>query len=181
MELQGKTIGILAENHYEDLELWYPYYRFIEAGATVKIIGSGTEETYKGKYGYPVTPEVDIIEVDPPDFDAIIIPGGFAPDFMRRVPRMIEFVRASVLLGKIVAAICHGPWMLASANVLHGKKATCFFAIADDIRNAGAHYLDQEVVRDGNIITSRKPSDLPAFCREIIQTLNNDNAVNNGT
>jgi protease I len=110
-------------------------------------------------------------EVKAADFDAVIIPGGYAPDHMRRNKAMVDLVREAVQQKKIVAAICHAGWMLASAGVLRGRKATCYIAIKDDVVNAGAEYLDQEVVRDGNLITSRFPADLPAFCRTIIAAL----------
>ncbi len=105
------------------------------------------------------------------DYDGIIIPGGYAPDLMRRFPPMVKLVRDAHDQGKVIGAICHAGWMLVSAGILKGKKATCFFAIRDDLINAGANYIDQDVVRDGNLITSRMPDDLPAFCREIILAL----------
>jgi protease I len=160
MDLQGKRVAILAENNYQDLELWYPLLRMREAGAEVKVVGTGSATTYTSKHGYEVA-----------DFDAVIIPGGYAPDLMRRYPAMVSLVREAFEQGKVVAAICHAGWMLASAGIVKGKKATCFYAIKDDLVNAGATYLDQEVVQDGNLITSRVPSDLPAFCRTIIAAL----------
>ena len=170
MELKGKHVAVLAEDLYEDLELWYPVYRFREAGAKVTIVG-GNAGGYSSKHGYPVTPDAMAGKVNAADFDAVIIPGGYAPDRMRRHKAMVDLVREVFAKGKVVAAICHGGWMLVSANVLQGKKATCFFAIKDDLSNAGARYEDREVVRDGNLVTSRKPEDLPAFCRTIIQAL----------
>ena len=167
MVLKDKKIAILVEQMYQELEVWYPYFRFKEAGAEVYLVGPEKKE-YKGKYGYPATPELTIDEVEPQDFDAVVIPGGFAPDYMRRVPRIIEFVREMYYAKKVVAAICHGGGVLASAKIIKGKDVTGFFAIKDDLENAGGRYLDQEVVRDKNIITSRKPEDLPAFCRTII-------------
>jgi protease I len=163
MSLEGKRVAVLAEDNYQDLELWYPLLRMREAGAEVKVIGTGSAETYTSKYGYPVT--VDAAA------DAVIIPGGYAPDRLRRYPAVLKLVRETFEQGKIVAAICHAGWVPASAGILKGKKATCFFAIKDDLINAGATYLDQEVVQDGNLITSRTPDDLPAFCRTIIATL----------
>jgi protease I len=117
--------------------------------------------------------QVDVVadQVGPGEVDAVVIPGGYAPDLMRRYPAMVDLVSEAFKQGKIVAAICHAGWMLASANVLQGRRATCFFAIKDDLVNAGARYVDAEVVRDGNLITSRMPSDLPAFCRAIIEGL----------
>jgi protease I len=171
MELTGKRIAILAENMYNELELWYPLLRMQEAGASVKIIGTGTAGTYLSKHNFEVKVDAAAKDVHAEDFDAVIIPGGYAPDFMRRDPAMVGLVREMSQQGKVVAAICHAGWLLVSANILHGKKATCFHAIKDDLVNAGATYMDQEVVQDGNLITSRTPSDLPAFCRTIIAAL----------
>jgi protease I len=171
MNLEGKSVIILAENSYQELELWYPFYRLKEEGAEVRIIGSGGNSTFTSKTGYPVTADLSAEEVDMAQYDAIIIPGGYAPDVMRRYPSMVKLVRDAHDQGKVIGAICHAGWMLVSAGILKGKRATCFFAIRDDLINAGAEYLDQEVVRDGNLITSRMPDDLPAFCREIIRTL----------
>ena len=170
MELKGKRVAVLAEDLYEDLELWYPVYRFREAGAKVTIVGGGASG-YSSKHGYPVTPDATAEKVNAAAFDAVIIPGGYAPDRMRRHKAMVDLVRDVFARGKVVAAICHGGWMLVSADVLRGRKATCFFAIKDDLVNAGARYEDREVVRDGNLITSRKPEDLPAFCRAILQAV----------
>jgi len=170
MELKGKRVAVLAEDLYEDLELWYPVYRFQEAGAHVTIVGGGASG-YSSKHGYPVTPDETAGKVNADDFDAVVIPGGYAPDRMRRHKAMVDLVHDVFARGKVVAAICHGGWMLVSAGVLRGRKATCFFAIKDDLVNAGARYEDREVVRDGNLVTSRKPEDLPAFCWTIIQAL----------
>jgi len=170
MEMKGKHVAVLAEDLYEDLELWYPVYRFREAGAKVTIVGGGAGG-YSSKHGYPVTPDATAEKVNAADFDALIIPGGYAPDRMRRHKAMVDLVRDVFARGKVVAAICHGGWMLVSADVLRGRKATCFFAIKDDLVNAGAMYEDREVVRDGNLVTSRKPDDLPAFCRTILHTV----------
>lgn len=169
--LEGKHIAILAEDLYEDLELWYPLLRLREAGAEPVVVGPGPARSHASKHGYPV--EVDKLagEVEAEDFDAVIIPGGYAPDRMRRHPAMVSLVRQAVLSDKIVAAICHGGWMLASAEVLQGRTVTGFFAIQADLVHAGACYQDAEVVVDGKIITSRQPSDLPAFCRAIITAL----------
>jgi protease I len=175
MELKGKQVAVLAEDLYEDLELWYPVLRFREAGAKVTIVGGGGGK-YASKYGYPVTPDTTAEKVDASAFDAVIIPGGYAPDRMRRHKAMVDLVRKAFKGGKVVAAICHGGWMLASADVLRDRKATCFFAIKDDLVNAGARYEDSEVVRDGNLVTSRKPEDLPAFCRTIIQAISGGKA-----
>jgi protease I len=167
MELTGKRIAILIEDMYNEQEFWYPYYRMKEAGAKVTVVGTGAKE-YHSKIGMSAPGGVTAESVNASDYDAVIVPGGYAPDRMRRNPAMIRLVRECFTQGKIVAGICHAGWVLVSAGILKGKKATCVPSIKDDIVNAGAIYVDQEVVRDGNLITSRSPDDLPAFCREII-------------
>jgi protease I len=171
MDLKGKRVAVLAENMYQELELWYPLLRLREAGAETFVVGTGSADTYMSKHGYPVQVDMVAEQVSAGDVDAVVVPGGYAPDLMRRYPAMVRLVHEAFEQGKVVAAICHAGWMLASADVLKGKEATCFFAIKDDLVNAGATYVDAEVVRDGNLITSRMPSDLPAFCRTIIQAL----------
>jgi protease I len=171
MKLQGKRIAILAENLYQEMELWVPYYRFREEGAEVKVVGAGGAKSYTSKHGYPVTVDVQADQVKAVEFDAVVVPGGYAPDMMRRHAAMVSLVRDGAQQGKIVAAICHAGWMLVSAGVLKGRKATSFFSIKDDLEAAGADWQDAEVVVDGNLITSRKPDDLPAFCRAIIAAL----------
>ena len=171
MELQGKRVAILAENNYQELELWYPLLRLREAGAKVTVVGMPGVQEYQSKHGYPVKPDVAADAVTAKDFDAVIVPGGFAPDAMRRHKPMLDLVRGVNERGGIVAAICHAAWVPISAGIMKGKRATCVPAIKDDLINAGATYVDEEVVRDGNLITSRTPSDLPAFCRTIIAAL----------
>ena len=171
MRLTGKKIAVLAENMYQEMELWVPYYRLREAGAEVKVVGAGGAKSYTSKHGYPVNVDVQADAVSAVEFDAVVVPGGYAPDMMRRHEAMVRLVREATQQGKVVAAICHAGWMLASAGILRGRKATSFFAIKDDMVNAGAEWLDREVVVDGNLITSRKPDDLPAFCREIVKAL----------
>ncbi|MFQ5881654.1 MAG: type 1 glutamine amidotransferase domain-containing protein [Candidatus Methylomirabilales bacterium] len=171
MRLRGKRAAVLAENLYQEMELWVPYYRLKEEGATVSIIGTGTAKTHSSKHGYPVQVHATADEVSATDFDAVVIPGGYAPDLMRRSAAMVRLVKEAFAQGKVVAAICHGGWVLCSAGMLQDKTATGFFSIKDDMVNAGAHFVDQEVVVDGNLITSRKPDDLPAFCRELVKAL----------
>ncbi len=171
MKLQGKRIAILAENMYQEMELWVPYYRFKEEGAEVKVVGAGGVKSYSSKLGYPVNVDVQAEQVKAVEFDAVIVPGGYAPDMMRRHAAMVALVRDAAQQGKVVAAICHAGWMLVSAGILKGRKATSFFSIKDDLVAAGADWMDQEVVVDGTLITSRKPDDLPAFCREIVKAL----------
>ena len=168
--LIGRKVIVLAEDLYEDLELWYPVLRLREEGAEVVIAGTGAT-AYKGKNGYPVAVDTSVDKVSAGGFDAVVIPGGYAPDLLRRYPAVLSLVRDMFQQGRVVAAICHAAWVPISAGVLRGRRATCVGAIKDDVINAGAQYEDAEVVRDGNLITSRQPSDLGAFCREIIKAL----------
>jgi protease I len=173
MPLTGKKVYILAEELYEELELWYPYYRLKEEGASVTLIGTGSATKYIGKHGgYPVKVDGEAKNFSGADCDALIVPGGYAPDKMRRYPDMVRLVKEAAGAGKVVAAICHGGWMLCSADVLRGRTATGAAAIAVDMTNAGAKFVDREVVVDGKLVTSRTPDDLPAFCRAIIAALN---------
>ena len=163
-------IAVLVEDQYQVLEVWYPYLRLKEEAIEVVLVGTG-KSNYESKEGYPAKQDISIKDIDFSDFDGVIIPGGNAPDILRRYREIIDFVGDMSRQGKLVAAICHGGWVLASANVLRGRKATSFSAIKDDVVNAGAQFLDQEVVVDKNLITSRNPYDLPAFCVEIIKFL----------
>lgn len=169
MDLKGKRIAILVDQMYQEMEVWYPLFRFREAGADVVTVAAKAGESYASKLGYPCKADLSYDAARAEDFDGVIAPGGFAPDFIRRHPRAIEFVREISSQGKLVAAICHGPWVLCSAGVLKGRRATSFFAIKDDVVNAGAKWEDSEVVTDENIVTSRKPDDLPAFCLACIE------------
>ena len=170
MSLSGKRVALLAENEYEDLELLYPLYRLREEGAEVVVVGSAPGE-FKSKHGYPVKATLSGDGADASRFDAVVVPGGFAPDRLRRYPGVLKLVKDANDQGKVVAAICHAGWVLASAGVLKGKTVTSTPAIKDDMVNAGANWVDEEVVVDGNMITSRRPDDLPAFCKAIIAAL----------
>jgi protease I len=171
MDPQGQRVAILVEQQYQEMEVWYPAYRLREAGCKVTFVGPEAGKSYPSKLGYPAVSEKAARDVSADDFDVLVIPGGFAPDFIRRSEPMIQLTSTMAEQGKVIAAICHGPWVLCSTQALKGRKATCFFAIKDDVINAGAHYVDDEVVRDGNVITSRKPNDLPAFMQTILQAI----------
>ena len=171
MSAQGKKVAVLLADLYQELEFWYPYYRLKEAGCEVVAVGPEAGKAYKSKNGYPAKADRAASEVSADEFDAVVIPGGYAPDLMRRDEHMVRFVREMHERGRVVAAICHAGWVLVSADVLRGRRATSFFSIRDDVRNAGAEWVDEPVVRDGNLITSRVPDDLPAFCRAILEAL----------
>lgn len=171
MELQNVRVAVLVEQQYQEMEVWYPVYRLREAGCKVTLVGPEANQTYPSKMGYPAKSDRAAKDVKADDFDVVVIPGGFAPDFLRRHEAVLRLVSDMAEQGKVLAAICHGPWVLCSTQALKGKKATCFFAIKDDVSNAGARYVDAEVVRDGNLITSRKPDDLPAFLQNILQAV----------
>lgn len=168
-------VAILVEELYQDLEVWYPLLRFKEEGFEVVTVEPHGRKEYRGKNGYPITVDRSIDEVRAKDFDGVVIPGGWAPDKLRLSKKVLDFVRALFEDGKIVGCICHGGWVLASAGICKGKTLTAYAAIKDDLVHAGARFVDQEVVRDGNLITSRMPSDLPAFCRGLIQALKERN------
>lgn len=175
MNLKGKKIAIMLDEQYQEMEVWYPYYRFMEAGATVDLVGPDADKTYKSKLGYPCQSTCSAGSVVAKMYDAVIVPGGWCPDFMRRDERMVHFIQDCAKEGIILAAICHGGWMLCCTDALRGKKATSFMAIRHDMMNAGADWIDEECVIDGNLITARKPDDLPAFCTAIAQQLDNFN------
>jgi len=170
--LAGKRIAILVEEDFEDLELMEPMRAMKDAGARVTIVGSGSKPSYKGKRGVAkITVNTTADKVKAEDFDAIIIPGGYAPDKMRLHQPMIDLVREAHDKGKLIAAVCHGPQLLISAEIVKGRRVTSWTSIAVDLKNAGATWVDEPVVRDGNIITSRKPADLPRFDKTIIEAL----------
>jgi len=170
MNLKDAQIAVLAENMYQELELWYPLMRLREEGCRVAVVGPAIQ-TYASKLGYPVTPDIAIGDADPAMFDAVVIPGGFAPENMRRHKAMIEFVRKIHDQGALVAAVCHAGLVLASAGIARDRELTCVALVKDDVIHAGGKYRDEAVVRDRNLITSRLPSDLHLFCKEIVAYL----------
>ena len=171
MELKGKKAIVLIEDMYNDYEFIYPYYRLLEAGAEVLVVGPEAGQVYHGKAGTTAQSTASALEVEPGDFAGLVIPGGYAPDMMRRHEAMVNLVREMDSQGKVVAAICHAGWMLASAKILNGRTVTSFFAIKDDLVHAGATWVDQEVVEDGRLITSRTPDDLPVFMRTVVRAM----------
>ena len=171
MSLIGKQVAVLVEQQYQEMEVWYPVYRLRDEGCKVLLVGPEAGKTYASKLGYPAKSDVAAKDVLASQFSAVVIPGGFCPDYIRRSEAMMKLVRDAHDQKKPLAAICHGPWVLCSSTALKGRKATCFHSIRDDIVNAGATYVNEEVVVDGHVITSRTPDDLPAFVRAIIEAM----------
>ena len=165
---EQKQIAVLVERDYEDMELWYPYLRLVEAGHNVSIVGPEANVEYLSKHGYPIRSCTGAVEGKDQDWDAVIVPGGWAPDRLRIFPEMVELVRRTNQRNGVIAAICHGPSLLVSADVVRGKRLTSYVAIKDDLVHAGANWIDAEVVTDGNLITSRTPRDLVAFSKAIL-------------
>ena len=166
-----KKAIVLIENGFQDAELLYPYYRLQEAGYQVDLVGPDAGVTYTGSYGYKLTSDRAAQDVNVDEYDVVVIPGGRAPDRMRTHEAMVRLVRDAFAQGKVVAAICHGPQVLIEADVVRGRRATCYISVRTDLKNAGALYEDREVVVDGNLVTSRHPADLPAFMRETLRLL----------
>jgi len=170
MSLSGKVVLFFAGPLYEDLELWYPKIRLEEEGARTVVAGTG-EKTYQGKRGYPLTVDTSVDEIRAQDFDGLVIPGGYAPDIMRRSKKLLQLTREIFQAGKPVAFICHAGWVPISAGIVKGKRGTSVGAIKDDLVNAGLQWEDSPVVVDGNLISSRTPADLGVFCRALITAL----------
>ncbi len=170
MTLKDKTILFFAGPLYEDLELWYPKIRLEEEGARTVVAGTG-EKTYQGKRGSPLTVDTQVDQIQATDFDGLVIPGGYAPDIMRRSQKLLQLTREIYQAGKPVAFICHAGWVPISAGIVRGKRGTSVGAIKDDLVNAGMLWEDSAVVVDGNLISSRTPADLPQFCKAIIAAL----------
>lgn len=167
----SKKALLFIENLFDEAETLYPYYRLQEAGYTVDIVGPIKGNTYKGKYGYPLTASVEAVDVNIADYACTIIPGGYAPDKMRVCDSMVELLKEAYKKGLVIGAICHGPQMLIEADIVRGRNVTCHKSVLTDVLNAGAIYHDLEVIIDDRLVTSRTPRDLPAFCHEIMKLL----------
>ena len=168
--MSQRKVAVLVENDYQEMEVWVPLYRLREEGFETVTVGPRAIE-YRSKLGYPVKAQVAASETRGEDYAGVIVPGGWAPDRLRQDPGVLRLVKEMFDRRRVVASICHGGWVLASAGIARGRRLTSYQAIRDDMVNAGAQFVDEEVVRDGNLITSRKPDDLPAFCREVIKAL----------
>ncbi len=169
MSLKGKKILALVDHEFEDLELWYPVLRLREEKAQVDLVGPKSKEKYMGKYGVPAVSDYSFSEVNPDDYDGILVPGGWAPDKLRRYPEVIDFVQRMDKDKKPIGQICHAGWVLISAKILEGKNVTSTPGIKDDMENAGAKWFDEAVVVDGNLVSSRRPPDLPDYMKAFIE------------
>ncbi|MGL5263937.1 MAG: type 1 glutamine amidotransferase domain-containing protein [Candidatus Rhabdochlamydia sp.] len=174
MKSKNQKILLFVANEYEDLELQYPKYRLREERKKVIVAGEKKKTVYKGKHGYPCTADVTFEEIRVNDFDALVIPGGYAPDKLRKIPKVLEITRKFDQQKKLIAFICHAGWILISAKILKGVQCTSYISIKEDILNAGAKWVDKAVVIDQHFISSRSPEDLPDFCSAIIHYLNQD-------
>ena len=166
-----EKVIIIVENGFEDVELLYPYYRFQEAGYEVEVVGPKAEEIYAGKKGGSIRSTAAPGDISIEEYAAVIVPGGWAPDRMRIRPGIVKLVKDADENGLVIAAICHAAQLLVEADIVRGRKLTCYRSVATDVKNAGGEYLDKPVVVDGNLVTSRFPSDLPAWCRETLKLL----------
>ncbi|MDC3417087.1 type 1 glutamine amidotransferase domain-containing protein [Aquibacillus salsiterrae] len=171
MRLKDKKVIALIEDDFEDLELWYPVLRLREEGTTVDLVGKEANKKYVGKYGVPAESDKAFVDVDPNDYDAILVPGGWAPDKLRRYPEVLAFVKHMDEYNKLIGQICHAGWVLISADILKGRKVTSTPGIKDDMTNAGATWVDQAVVIDGHLISSRRPPDLPPYVKAFADKL----------
>lgn len=167
--MKGKTIVVLTHELFEDLELWYPVHRLREEGARVLLAGPEKDTVYKGKYGVPAKTDIAVRDIDPAGIDGVVIPGGFAPDKLRRLNEVNTLVKKADDLKKPIAMICHAGWVPISAKIVKGRKVTSVSAIKDDLINAGAEWVDEAVVTDGNLVSSRTPADLPVYMKAYIE------------
>lgn len=174
MRLEGKRVAVLVEEGFEDLEFWVPVMRLKEEGAKVTIIGAAADKTVHGKHGLTATSEVAADAVSAGDFEAVVVPGGWAPDKLRRYPGITGLVRQSYEQGKIVGLICHAGLVGISAGIVRGRRATGSLGIKDDLVNAGATWVDEAAFRDGNLVWGRVVEDIPAFCRELVKAIAGD-------
>ncbi len=171
MELSGKKVINLVHRDFEDLELWYPVYRLREAGATVHIAGERQYEPYVGKNGVPAEADIAFDDIHSDDYDVLLIPGGWAPDRLRRFESVLKLVRHFHEAGKPIGHICHAGWVLASACILKGYTVTSTPGIKDDLINAGANWVDQSAVADRHIVSAQRPPDLPNYLQELIRVI----------
>jgi protease I len=171
VKLKDKHIAYLIEDGFEDLEFWVPLMRLREEGARVTVVGTGSASQYTGKHCLQAKADTHADQVSAADFDAVVVPGGWAPDKLRRYPAVLDLVRDTYQQGKIVGAICHAGWVLASAGIVRGHRATGSTGIKDDMINAGATWVDEPAFRDGNLVWGRVVEDIPHFCRELVQAL----------
>jgi protease I len=169
MKLKGKKILQVIEHEFEDLELWYPMLRVQEEGALVHLAGPKRNEKYIGKYGVPAVSDLSFTDVNIDEYDGLLVPGGWAPDKLRRYPEVLSFVQHMNQHRKPIGHICHAGWVLISAKILEGKKVTSTPGIKDDMENAGAIWLDEAVVVDGHLVSSRRPLDLPPYVKAFIE------------
>ncbi len=176
-QLKHKRVLTLVHEDFEDLEFYYPYYRLQEAGAEVVIAGEQAGKKYHGKYGVPTVSDIGYGDVQEKDFDALLVPGGWAPDKLRRFPEILALVRAMDARKALIGQICHAGWVLISAGILNGRQVTSTPGIRDDMENAGARWVDEPVVVDGNLVSSRRPPDLPAYARVLVEQLAKDPPV----
>jgi protease I len=169
MRLKGQRIACLVADEFEDLELWYPVIRCREEGAVVELVGETRGAVYTGKYGLPATADVAFADAREAAYDALLVPGGWAPDKLRRFPAVLSLVREMDRKGKPIGQICHAGWVLASAGILTGRRVTSTPGIRDDMSNAGAEWVDAPVVVDRNVVSSRRPPDLPDYMRAFME------------
>lgn len=171
MKLSDARVAIMLDEQYQEMEVWYPYYRLLEAGVRADLVAADREKVYASKLGYPCRSSVSAMDVHGRDYHVVIVPGGWCPDFMRRSEAMIRFIQQAARAEAVLAAICHGGWMLCCTDALRGRRATSFVAIRHDMINAGADWVDEECVVDGKLITARKPDDLPAFMKAVFTAI----------